>query len=196
MPRFCSKKTTRRCPGYRGLFAVFIAMVLCRVALVNAELLDFSSEDSVIVKADSAWEDAATDVVHFSGGFTLSAPDWYVSADTAVVYGKLDDPDKVLLHGSPARIFFLRADSDTDSHTDSHTDKATQSGGAPAGRTEGTASDIEYVRSSNIVKLSGSATLKRDDDVLVSENIEYDVDADRYTASGAGGVNILINANR
>jgi lipopolysaccharide transport protein LptA len=172
---------------------VFVSIVLCRAALVNAELLDFSSGDSVIIKADTAWEDSATDVVHFSGGFTLSAPDWYVSADTAVVHGKLDDPEKVRLQGSPARIFFLRAGSDTESGTDA---AARSAGGTPADRTEGTASDIEYIRSRNIVKLSGSATLKREDDVLVSENIEYDVDADRYTASGAGGVNIQIDANR
>ena len=188
MPRFCTTITTNRCPGIRRLGAALAFVVLCQAALVNAELLDFSSDDSVIIKADSAWEDATEDVVHFSGGFTLRAPDWYVSADTAVVYGKLDDPDKVQLNGNPARIFFLRTGSDTDSPT--------RNDGEPADRTEGTATDIEYLRSTNVVKLSGSATLKRDEDVLVSEKIEYDVDSDRYTASGTGGVNIQIKADR
>ena len=188
MPRYCTKITISRSRGFRSLVVALVSVVLCQAALANAELLDFSSDDSVIVKADTAWEDATADIVHFSGRFTLRAPDWYVSADSAVVYGKLDDPEKVQLKGNPARIFFLRAESDTDN--------TIQSAGQAGGRTEGTASDIEYLRSTNIVKLSGSATLKRDDDVLVSEKIEYDVDADRYTASGTGGVNIQIKADR
>jgi len=188
MPQFCTTKAANRSRCIRHLVTALAFVVPWQSALVNAELLDFSSDDSVIIKADSAWEDATADVVHFSGGFTLRAPDWYVSADTAVVYGKLDDPDKVQLNGNPASIFFLRTGSDADNPT--------RKPGEPADRTEGTATDIEYLRSTNIVKLSGSATLKRGEDVLVSEKIEYDVDADRYTASGTGGVNIQIKADR
>jgi hypothetical protein len=38
--------------------------------------------------------------------------------------------------------------------------------------------------------MRGDANLVRKDSTLVSELIEYDVDTDRYSAGGEGGINI------
>jgi lipopolysaccharide export system protein LptA len=38
--------------------------------------------------------------------------------------------------------------------------------------------------------MRGAASLVRKDSTLVSDVIEYDVDTDRYSASGEGGINV------
>ncbi len=156
--------------------------------------LDFNTNDTVSIVADNAWEGDEVDVIHFEGNFVLRAPDWYMSADTATVYGKLDNPNKVVLKGKPAKIFFLR-------DTGPNSGKNEQSGPRPKPATQtdpgfedvqGSALHIEYLRASNKLKMTGSASLKRKDNQLSSEVIEYDIDADRYSASGDGGINIQV----
>ena len=148
-----------------------------------ADKLDFSSDDTVTVTAERAWEAEEADVVHFSGKFELRAPDWSLVGDTAVVYGKLDNPDRVVVEGKPARISFLRDDEADAGTTD------------PQERVDGTAFFVEYFRASDKLKMRGAASLVRKDSRLVSELIEYDVDTDRYSASGEGGINIQFSTD-
>ncbi len=143
-----------------------------------ADILDFSSNDTITVTADKAWEGDEADVTHFSGQFELRAPDWSLSADTAVVYGKLDNPDRIVVKGKPASISFLRDADDTSVTTDSRE------------RVDGTASVLEYFRATDKLVMRGAAKLTRKDSTLLSEVIEYDADTDRYSASGEGGINI------
>ena len=164
-------------PGNTLRVAACLLALFLGIQPVVADILDFSSDDTVSITAEKAWEDGEANVTHFSGQFELRAPDWYLSADSAVVYGKLDDPDKVVLEGQPAKIFLLR-DADTSE---------------PEEPVEGIASVIEYFRASNTIKMRGTASLKRKDNMLASEVIEYDVDADLYTASGEGGINLQFN---
>lgn len=150
-----------------------------------ADFMNFSTDDTVSITAENAWEDDKANVIHFSGKFELRAPDWYLSADSAVVYGDLDNPDKVVLKGKPAKIYFLRDTNDqTKQGNDSSSNKQS---------VEGEASRIEYYRATNKLRMQGSASLRRKDNKLASEIIEYDVDADRYSASGEGGINIQLN---
>lgn len=146
-----------------------------------AEALDFSSDDTVTITAERAWEVDEADVIHFSGQFEIRAPDWHVTADTAVVYGNLDEPSKLVMEGNPAKIRLLR--------------DANDGAGSPRPQenVEGAASIIEYFRATDKLILRGAASLTRAGNVLNSEVIEYNVDADRYSASGAGGVNIQLN---
>jgi lipopolysaccharide transport protein LptA len=140
--------------------------------------LDFSSDDTVTITAERAWEAQEPNVIHFSGNFELHAPDWSMSGDTAVVYGKLDDPDRVIVEGNPATVSFLRErDGDT-------------VGADPQERVDGEASVVEYFRSTDTLIMRGSSRLVREDSNLTSELIEYDVDTDRYSAGGEGGINI------
>jgi lipopolysaccharide transport protein LptA len=140
--------------------------------------LDFSSDDTVTITAERAWEAEQPDVIHFSGNFELHAPDWSMSGDTAVVYGKLDDPDRVVVEGNPATVSFLR-----DSEDDASDDDGEE-------RVDGEASFVEYFRSTDKLIMRGSSRLVRQDSNLTSEIIEYDVETDRYSAGGKGGINI------
>jgi lipopolysaccharide transport protein LptA len=140
--------------------------------------LDFSSDDTVTITADRAWEAEEPNVIHFSGSFELHAPDWSMSGDTAVVYGKLDDPDRVIVEGKPATVSFLRESEDDAGDADADE------------RVDGEASVVEYFRSTDKLIMKGSSRLVREDSNLTSEIIEYDVDTDRYSAGGEGGINI------
>lgn len=140
--------------------------------------LDFNSDDTVTVTAERAWEADEADVVHFSGQFELRAPDWCLFGDTAVVYGNLDNPDRVVVEGKPARIAFLRE------ATGNSTNAVEEE------RVDGTATMVEYFRATDKLVMHGAATLTRKDSTLTSEEIEYDVETDRYSAGGSGGINI------
>jgi lipopolysaccharide transport protein LptA len=170
-----------RCAACLGL-AVFLS-----IQTGLADILDLSSDDTVTITAERAWEDVKGGITHFSGGFELRAPDWYVSADSALVYGKLDDPDKLVVNGQPAKIFILRDTQDSASNSDSDSDSEPN--------IEGTASTIEYYRTTNKLKMLGQAVLTREDNTLSSEIIEYDIDEDSYSASGEGGINVQLSPN-
>ena len=176
-----------RGPASGIVLSLLAAMLACSSS--QAEGLRFSKDDSVTVTAERAWEADELDVVHFSGGFTLRGPDWSLQGDTAVVYGKLDDPDKVVVKGTPARISFLRQDTTTEAGTEQGTtDKAIEED-----RVDGSARVVQYFRATDKLSMEGAATLSRKDSTLVSESIEYDVDTDRYSASGQGGINLLFD---
>jgi lipopolysaccharide transport protein LptA len=162
--------------------AALCLLVFCSaVPPVFAGPLDFSTNDTVTVSAERAWEADEADVIHFSGRFELHAPDWSLFGESAVVYGKLDNPDRVIVEGKPARIAFLRDVEGKDGNPDS------------VERIDGAASFVEYFRATDKLLMRGSASLTREESTLVSELIEYDVDADRYSASGEGGIDIQFN---
>lgn len=167
-----------RSSQYTTRAALCLLVFFCGIKPGLTDSLDFNSDDTVTVTAERAWEGDEVDVVHFSGQFELRAPDWSLFGDTAVVYGKLDNPDRVVVTGEPARISFLR-----DSEEEPGSDDAQE-------RVDGTAAIVEYFRSTDKLVMQGSATLTRKDSTLTSEEIEYDVDTDRYSAGGAGGINI------
>lgn len=63
----------------------------------------------------------------------------------------------------------------------------------PEERVDGSAASLEYFRATDKLTMRGAASLTRKDSTLVSEIIEYDADADRYSASGEGGINLQFN---
>lgn len=176
MPGFDIKNSAR--------FAIIaIVTFFWGIQASSAGSIEFSSGDTVTVTAERAWEADEVDVIHFSGRFELRAPDWYLSGDSATVYGNLDNPDRVVVEGKPARIAFLR-------EADENAENA-----EPPERVDGAASFVEYFRSTDKLVMRGEATLKRKESTLASEVIEYDVDANRYSAGGAGGINIQLNTD-
>lgn len=134
-----------------------------------------SQGETVIIKAHEAWEDEAPDTVHFRGDFQLQTHDWTVTADQATLYGKLDDPETVVLTGLPAVI----------------TIRATTSGESRA--VTGEASRIVYEKARNRVLMEGGASLSSNDSVLHGEEIEYRIDDDRINAGGDSGIRIRID---
>lgn len=140
----------------------------------SERLSGFSMGDTVSIQADNAWEDVAPETIHFSGHFELKARDWYLSADQATLYGKLDDPETAILTGSPAYIQFETVSGD---------------------RIEiitGKAARIVYQRVTNIISLVGGASLSGVGQSMQSEEIEYNVDENRIQTGGSQGVQIRV----
>lgn len=130
------------------------------------------SEDMVVVHADQAWEEAEPETLRFAGNFEMRVRDWVFRADSATLNGTLNDPRRVVLNGSPARIDLPAAD--------------------PAGVIRGEAREIVYLRSSATVQLLGGAELEQGENLLQSNRIDYDIRSDRVRAAGVSGVQIRI----
>ncbi|CAA0100075.1 Lipopolysaccharide export system protein LptA [Halioglobus japonicus] len=141
-----------------------------------ADSIGFTSDDTITITAQRGWEGDEADVIHFSGNFELHAPDWSMAGDTAVVYGTLDNPDKVVVEGRPAIISFLRSEDEN----------ATDADGPE--EVTGTANVVEYFRDTDTLVMRGGSSLLRKESRLSSEIIEYNVETDRYSASGEGGI--------
>jgi lipopolysaccharide transport protein LptA len=137
-------------------------------------LSGFSSADTITIHSAQAREDEEPDIIHFSGNFELKASDWYLSADQATLYGKLDDPETAVLTGSPALILVKTESEGHSSHI------------------VGEAERIVYQRDSNSLRLEGSASLSRDQNTMRGGEIEYDIERDRIKAGGIEGVHIRI----
>ena len=130
------------------------------------------SEDMVVVHADQAWEEAEPETLRFAGNFEMRVRDWVFRADSATLNGTLNDPRRVVLKGSPARIHLSGAD--------------------PAGVIRGEALEIVYLRNPATVQLLGGAELEQGENRLQSSRIDYDISSDRVRAAGVSGVQIRI----
>lgn len=161
--------------------AFLVLVLLADVQAGLADAADFSSDDTITITADRGWEGQDADIIHFAGNFTLYAPNWSMTGDTAVVYGKLDNPDKVIVKGGPATVSFLRKDDDQPNAADAR-EKVT-----------GVADVVEYHRATDKLTMRGAANLIRKESTLGSQTIEYDIATDRYSASGEGGIDIQYN---
>ena len=153
-------------------------MLLVSMQSGPAGSLSFNSDDTIMITAERGWEGDEANIIHFSGNFALQAPDWSMAGDTAVVYGKIDNPDRVVVEGSPARILFLRNDDENADEQD---------------KVEGAANSIEYLRATDKLIMRGNVSLFRQDSELTGQMIEYEVDTDRYSATGESGINFQFN---
>ena len=140
----------------------------------DERLSGFSSGDTVNIRAAEAWESEEPNVIHFSGNFELKASDWYLSADLATLYGKLDDPETAMLTGTPA---FILVNTVSEGRIQTIT---------------GQADRIVYHRETNSLRLEGAASITRDDSTMHSGKIEYDIEQDRIRAGGDEGVHITV----
>ncbi len=158
-----------------GLIPV-LAAVLLMVPQARASGDDqgfrIGHEDVVSIRADTAWEDTQPDVVHFEGRFEMHVRDWMVLADRAVLFGKLDDPDRVVLEGSPARM------------------ELSYTLGERTEIVHGQASKIVYDREAAQIRLSGDAQMGQGDKMLRSGEINYDISTDRFQTKSETGISI------
>jgi len=160
------------------LIIVFCPIVLAGTSLslfaAENRITGFSVGDTLTIRSAEARMDELPEIVHFDGGFELKASDWSLSADQATLYGKLDDPETVILSGSPAMIRV-----------------ATMSDGESA-MIDGEADEIIYERASNSIRLQGNAFISRNEHSMSGGEIEYDIERDHLSAGGDGGVRIEI----
>ena len=128
----------------------------------------------ISISADEASEDEQPGILHFNGHFLMQSTDWQLTSEEATVYGSPDKPDRVYLEGSPASFLINQNDRNDQ------------------GQIKATAQVVEYLGNDNLLMLSGGATLVLDDEVIRSNHIEYDINTNRYRASGTDGVLIEV----
>jgi lipopolysaccharide transport protein LptA len=165
---------------YRVLLIIPIALHgLANPAYAADErVAGFSSEDTLTIHSSEARMDEVDDVIHFAGGFELRANDWYLLAEQASLYGKLDDPETVIIAGDPAVIgvnAVLRG---------------------RASMVNGTARRIVYDRNANTIRMEGNATLSRDGHTLNGGEIEYHIGNDKLSAGGLDGIHIRVKSEK
>ena len=165
---------------YSLLIIIPITMQGFASALLAAEerITGFSSGDTLTIRSFDARMDEDPNIFHFGGGFELRAKDWYLSSDHATLYGKLDDPETVVISGSPAQILI---------NTISNGETST---------INGQAEHIIYQRRSNSIRMEGSAFISRDEHSISGGKIEYDIENDQLSAGGDGGIYIEIRPHK
>jgi lipopolysaccharide transport protein LptA len=147
----------------------------CGMRAQAAQGSDPGARDSISVSADSAFEDRGSRALQLQGNVRVSGSDWEFTAERATLSGTLDDAEQVDAQGAPARIFFRKAGN-----------------AAGIDEVEGVARDISYRRHEDVLHLRGGARLRRDANMLSSEDIEYRRAGDLFKAGGAGGVRLTI----
>ena len=165
---------------YSLLIIIPITMQGFAPALLAAEerITGFSSGDTLTIRSFDARMDEDPNIFHFGGGFELRAKDWYLSSDHATLYGKLDDPETVVISGSPAQILI---------NTISNGETST---------INGQAEHIIYQRRRNSIRMQGSAFISRDEHSISGGEIEYDIENDQLSAGGDDGIYIEIRPHK
>ena len=153
-------------------FQIILLAVIILPGLALA--VDEGRLETINISADIAYEDMQPGILHFEGHFLMHRGDWELESEKATVYGPPDRPDKVSLRGNPARFLIMRNDGESQSIV------------------EAEAPTMEYMRSTNMLELTGGAILKLNDEVIRSTVIKYNIDNDRYWAGGIDGVLIEV----
>ncbi len=156
--------------------AIALASLQLPCSAWGSELPALDDQDTIVVTADQAWESEDGDSLSFAGNFILNAPDFHVASDTAVVYGPVENPTRIVAEGRPVRFWVADPDS--------------------GHRTSGTGRRLEFDRDTDLVRLAGDAVLEDDRTVMRSSALEYDTATGRLVTSGSGGVEIVTNPNR
>lgn len=126
------------------------------------------------IRSDEAWEDPEPGIIHFNGRFRLEAVDWSVAADSATLYGNLDDPETVTLAGTPARFRILVETAGVRKWV------------------QGNAARIVLERHREVLRMENDARLEWGENVIRGAEIVYDLENDTFSAGGSEGVRILV----
>jgi lipopolysaccharide transport protein LptA len=140
-----------------GLFAL--------AGAAAAEKLPLPSGRPIVIRADAVAADPGRDVTSFRGRFEVEGTDWPLQADTAVIYGPLEKPERVVVTGKPARVWIKR--------------KGVERAIAAI------AEEIEYQREPEVLYLRGRARVQRGDRVtLEGDHFTYDIAGGEVVRSG------------
>jgi lipopolysaccharide transport protein LptA len=162
---FCMSKIVRR---WR------IVLLAVMFSPGNAIPMDESNLEMINISADEAYEDIQPGTLYFKGHFLMQSHEWRLESERAAVYGPPDKPNKVYLEGAPARFLISRNEGEGQLIVEAE---------APA---------MEYLRSTNVLELTGGALLKLDNEVIRSSVIKYDIGNNRYWSGGIDGVMIEV----
>jgi len=172
-----------------SIVSVFIFLLTLLLAFLAStseaiEAPDLDAGETMVIRADQAWETREVPEgggpevrsLHFKGNFQLDAPDWFIRADSATLFGAVDDPKSIAVSGTPARVWMIDENGATE--------------------VDATAGNIEYFRHNDRLKLQGDAVLEEQRNTLRSSSIDYDLNERRLVATGKGGVQIVTQPSR
>ena len=156
-----------------------IVVFLPAVIVKAAELLHLSDDTTIVISADEAWEDIEQDILHFRGHFEIQTPSWQLQAHQASIYGKLDDPQRIVADGitaGPPVRFSYQSQI-----------------GEDATRTDGEGQHLEYEKERNLLTLNGNAVLTSGRKVMRSNHIEYNLGTEQLNAGRGEGVQVTVD---
>ena len=132
--------------------------------------------EPLLIRADRAWEPAPEaggndEVLNLEGNFEMRGPDWRLTADSAQVYGPVEDPERLVILGAPARVSLTRRNGE---------------------RASGTGQRITYWRRRELVEVHGAATFAAGDLAVTSSKIIYDLGKERLESVGNDGITFVV----
>lgn len=155
----------------RGVQGVIALLWLMAVG-VDAQADDAHDlQDTVIARAEEAWETDNGDVMFIRGDLQLRGSHWRIHADTARVEGKLGDPTRVVVDGAPARIIVTGDDFSEP--------------------LEGRSTHLDFDPKAKLMRLEGAATIVKGKESISSESIRYSLDRKTFEAGTHGRVKVV-----
>ena len=161
--------------GQRGRGAQgALALMVWLAALTSARAEDSKPlselKDTVIARAEEAWESDNGDVMFIRGDLQLRGSHWQIRADTARVEGKLGSPTRVVVDGNPARIIVTGDDSQP---------------------LEGRSQHLDFDPPAKLMRLEGAAMIVKGKESISSESIRYSLDRKTFEAGTHGRVKVV-----
>ncbi len=161
--------------GAQGVIALLWLMLLTPGALADQVKPLSDLKDTVIARAQEAWESDNGDVMFIRGDLQLRGSRWRIHADTARVEGKLGDPARVVVDGNPARIIVT---------SDDHSEPL-----------EGRSQHLDFDPRAKLMHLDGAAMIVKGQDSISSESIRYSLDHKTFEAGTHGRVKVVTAAH-
>ena len=151
---------------------------LARQEVASSRLMGVAASDGepLLIRADRAWEPAPEEagdeeVLNLEGNFEMRGPDWRLTADSAQVYGPVEDPERLVILGAPARVSLIRRNGK---------------------RASGAGERIIYWRRRELVEVQGTAAFVAGDIAVTSSKIIYDLGEERLESMGDAGVTVFV----
>jgi len=150
-----------------------LVMLMLTSGMAAAESIDVgrSGAQTIIARAERAWQSEAGDVMHFKGALELRGEHWRVNADSALIEGQLEDPERVIVEGAPARIIVGAIDDPEP--------------------VEGLSQHLEFEPRNQVVRLEGAATIVKGEQSISSESIRYSLERNTFAAGSRGRVKVV-----
>lgn len=123
------------------------------------------------VIADEATQSERKDQLSVRGHLSIRADDWKIEAQSAVLFGKPDDPQKIEVTGEPASIIYRRPGADESLSAHSHF--------------------LIFEPGKDRLDLDGKAYVERARQAIASESILYFLDDDTFKTGSKGRVRVV-----
>lgn len=153
------------------MLALVAALLAPRAGAAEAEPPLRVRDDTVFIRAQQARQADDASSLTVSGGLFMRSGAWTVTADHAVISGRLRDPARIDVTGAPARIHVQEGDD--------------------AEAFEGQSQRLEFEPRAEVVRLEGAARVVKGGRSVSSESIKYLLDRDTFAAGTGGRVRVV-----